>query len=668
MVDGTYAITGLPRPADAVTKTKKIPYVTNLPLRYEISAFASSKDKETRKQWTLYVLALERFKTKPVDEKLSYFQVAGIHGYPETVWDNAPPPRPDPVGEQPPGAQPFGGYCNHNGINFPNWHRPYMLLFEQCIWNNMKDVIKHWQDKHKLPDSEAQVWYAAAEKWRLPYWDWARKQTYTQDFAYPEVLTQGTVRIYPPAAVKEYYPPNGSYANPLWGFDNPELDADGDPLPFGQMPEGKTKWNINDDPVEHVKELPDPENPKKTDWIPWSQATGVSRYGIFVNNEKTGFRGLDGINNPWTANTFLSSVNLLKSDDPTIRLKQNPGNLADSVNRMFCPEYNSTWGQFASTKWRNEGHTNSTGYMSLEYIHNNVHPFHNKTDGDPAKDVWTAELCRNWTDLGYQYDDLMKLSQNALAPDGTLDEQKFISDLQVYINATYPSTAHLVNAIREAPKVETPEGLAPDDADEKSKSWKDYIINVLYDRYALNGRSYTIEFYLGGPENQPKTHYEPQNLVGRIYTFGGGVRSSEAGCSNCKKQSDAGVMSCGQVPLTIELLHHALDHVHDHPIANFNEVEDYLKLHLRWRFVQSGGAVLDASNFPNTEISVLRGVGRPRQVKKTAAPEGGVRYFAMEALSLEANAAAPTLPPVYSDYEALPEITQGKPGGAPIPS
>ncbi|KAH7013796.1 hypothetical protein EDB80DRAFT_749421 [Ilyonectria destructans] len=639
MADGTYAITGLPRPADAVNKTKKIPYVTNLPVRYEISAFAGSKDKEVRKQWTLYVLALERFKTKPVDEKLSYFQVAGIHGYPETVWDNAPPPKPDPSGNQPPGAQPFGGYCNHNGINFPNWHRPYMLLFEQCIWNNMKDVIQHWKTKHGLPDSEAQVWYAAAEKWRLPYWDWARKQTYTQDFAYPEVLTQGT-------------------------------------------------------------------------------ATGVSRYGIFVNNEKTAFRGLDGINNPWTANSYLSSVNLLQSNDLTVRMKHNPGNLADSVNRMFSPEYNSTWGQFASTKWRKEGHTNTTGYMSLEYIHNNVHnltggsafktgvghmsdvpvaafdpifwlhhcqidrllaiwqslywdlwfdqeeppanpgaeypnveddkptdflqPFHNKTDGNPEKDVWTAELCRNWTDLNYHYDDLMKLSENALASDGTLDEQKFISDLQVYINATYPSTAHLVSAIREAPKVETPEGLTPDDADEKSKSWKDYIINVLYDRYALNGRSYTIEFYLGGPENQPKTHYEPQNLVGRVYTFGGGVRSSEAGCGNCKKQSDAGVMSCGQVPLTIELLHHALDH--------------------------SGGAVLDASRFPNTEISVLRGVGRPRQVKKTAAAEGGVRFSAMESLSLDANAAAPTLPPVYSDYKVLPQITQGKPGAAPIPS
>lgn len=297
-----------------------------------------------------------------------------------------------------------------------------------------------------------------------------------------------------------------------------------------------------------------------------------------------------------------------------------------------------------------------------------LQPFHNKTDGDPEKDVWTAELCRNWTDLNYHYDDLMKLSQNALASDGTLDEQQFISDLQVYINATYPSTAHLVSAIREAPKVETPEGLTPDDADEKSKSWKDYIINVLYDRYALNGRSYTIEFYLGGPENQPKTHYEPQNLVGRVYTFGGGMRSSEAACGNCKKQSDAGVMSCGQVPLTIELLHHALDHVHDHPIGSFNEVEDYLKLHLRWRFVQAGGAVLDASRFPNTEISVLRGVGRPRQVKKTAAAEGAVRFSAMESLSLDANSAAPTLPPVYSDYEVLPQITRGKPGAAPISS
>jgi tyrosinase len=77
---GTYGIKGLPRPRDAVTRHPEggIPYVENLPVRYEISVLASSTDPLLRKQWTLLVLALERFKLKPVNEKLSYFQVAGI--------------------------------------------------------------------------------------------------------------------------------------------------------------------------------------------------------------------------------------------------------------------------------------------------------------------------------------------------------------------------------------------------------------------------------------------------------------------------------------------------------------------------------------------------------------------------------------------------------------
>jgi tyrosinase len=78
MDTGTYGITGLPRPNNAIPKTKNIPYVPNLPLRHEISDLANSTDPEVRKQWTLFVLALERFKDKPVEDKLSYFQVAGI--------------------------------------------------------------------------------------------------------------------------------------------------------------------------------------------------------------------------------------------------------------------------------------------------------------------------------------------------------------------------------------------------------------------------------------------------------------------------------------------------------------------------------------------------------------------------------------------------------------
>lgn len=76
MNDGTYGIKGLPRPEGLTDKTVNIPYVPNMPVRYNIATLATNH--ALRKQWTLFVLALERFKNIPVAEKLSYFRVAGI--------------------------------------------------------------------------------------------------------------------------------------------------------------------------------------------------------------------------------------------------------------------------------------------------------------------------------------------------------------------------------------------------------------------------------------------------------------------------------------------------------------------------------------------------------------------------------------------------------------
>lgn len=54
--------------------------------------------------------------------------------------------------------------------------------------------------------------------------------------------------------------------------------------------------------------------------------------------------------------------------------KIKPNQLADAYNRMFSEDYNGSWGSFASTKWfAEEELVIRTGYMSLEYIHNNIH-------------------------------------------------------------------------------------------------------------------------------------------------------------------------------------------------------------------------------------------------------------------------------------------------------
>lgn len=88
-----------------------------------------------------------------------------------------------------------------------------------------------------------------------------------------------------------------------------------------------------------------------------------------------------------------------------------------------------------------------------------------------------------------------------------------------------------------------PAGLTPKVPKIANDSWKDYIIDVKYDRYALGGQSYTIKFYLGDHSDENNTHFEPRNFAGSVYTVGGGSRKTRDSCVNCKTQAEAEVLS-----------------------------------------------------------------------------------------------------------------------------
>jgi hypothetical protein len=47
----------------------------------------------------------------------------GIHGQPLVPWDEQSVSKTPGI---------LNGYCTHNSILFPTWHRPYLLLFEVC--------------------------------------------------------------------------------------------------------------------------------------------------------------------------------------------------------------------------------------------------------------------------------------------------------------------------------------------------------------------------------------------------------------------------------------------------------------------------------------------------------------------------------------------------------
>lgn len=165
---------------------------------------------------------------------------------------------------------------------------------------------------------------------------------------------------------------------------------------------------------------------------------------------------------------------------------------------------------------------------------------------------------------------------------------------------------------------------------------------MVYDRYALNGSSYSIQFCLGGDGEHPDTTFrDEENLIGQVYSFAGMDPSAET-CSNCASQKEEKVLSRAQVLLTIPIISKALDHRFRYiESTRIDAVITYLQGHLRWKFVQIGGIERPAKQFPNTKISVLRGIGKPQ-----TAPDDKT-----------------DIPPIYAEYEVMYKVTETKPCG-----
>lgn len=100
--------------------------------------------------------------------RLGWFQIAGIHGYPTVLWDS-PRKEKETWDKNDKKFGSWGGYCAHGTLTFGPWHRPYLALLEQTIYRNMVTVAT------KYTDADVKARYlAAAQKFRLPYVDYFR--------------------------------------------------------------------------------------------------------------------------------------------------------------------------------------------------------------------------------------------------------------------------------------------------------------------------------------------------------------------------------------------------------------------------------------------------------------------------------------------------------------
>lgn len=225
-------------------------------------------------------------------------------------------------------------------------------------------------------------------------------------------------------------------------------------------------------------------------------------------------------------------------------------------------------------------------------------PFHY----DTARNTYTSDKVRDWTKLNYQYDDLV-VQPSAKNPDGSIDKVKYLLDVRAHVDQLYPGTSKIVKQTA---------GYTFG-----NENFNDYVINVVYDRYALKGRAYAILFFIGEPPAVLSDYPDHENFVGQVYTFSAPIENSDGttACGNCATQSDGKVLSKAHIPITLQLLAKAGRLEAGIPGAGLGAldpepVQEILRQQLTWEFVELGGKRRDKADFPNTEIAVLHGQGR----------------------------------------------------------
>ncbi|KAH9909002.1 hypothetical protein F4778DRAFT_207554 [Xylariomycetidae sp. FL2044] len=168
-------------------------------LRQEIRDLENDKD-----MWNLYILAVSWMQYETQDSPFSYYQIAGIHGAPGGTWggvDGVPSPDND-----------THGYCQHYSILFPTWHRPYMSLYEQVLYNIVQAIASFY------PREERDRFQKAAKAFRIPYWDWALVPENGKSVLPLSVGGSPNVEVYGPNGLQ-------LISNPLFSYSFKPLNA-----------------------------------------------------------------------------------------------------------------------------------------------------------------------------------------------------------------------------------------------------------------------------------------------------------------------------------------------------------------------------------------------------------------------------------------------------------
>ncbi|KAI0164959.1 Di-copper centre-containing protein [Xylariaceae sp. FL1272] len=540
------------------------------------------KDKEA---WTLYLLAQSWMQYTPQDSPFSWYQMAGIHGAPGLTWGNV---NATPGNED-------SGYCHHVSILFPTWHRPYLALYEQTMYQIVQMISALY------PPEDRDRYQRAAKRFRLPYWDWA--------------LTPPEGESVLPLSVGGSPNVNVSGPNGIQNISNPLFSYTFRPFNGSIFPDAPyNTWN-------ETKRAPFPTT--APDAISDNSAVAKALdahlpsyqqrlYNLFANYDNyTTFS-----NEAWigsSSNGSFDSIESLHDSIHTIGGGQW-GHLAiiaysafdplfflhhanvDRIFAMWQILYNDTY--VVPTAANYSTHTQDVGV--IEDIDTPLTPFFSNLTS-----FWTSDMIRDHTTLGYTYADVTNKSRG---------------DVVAVINRMYTDHSPASTSLRETwqeleeahrfshdqvsrsagqPRSLSERALAwqhnwqnhiPAKAVFQGNSYREWIANIAVKKHALSA-SFSVYLFMGVVPGDSSTWQASDNLIGSLGVF-----------ANNKYMKNEGSIT-GTIPLTSALMGMvASGHV---PSLDSEDVEPFLERALKMRIALINGTVVEAKDVDGLCVSIV---------------------------------------------------------------
>ncbi|KAG8530975.1 uncharacterized protein KY384_004332 [Bacidia gigantensis] len=444
---------------------------------------------------------------------------------------------------------------------------------------------------------------ASARQWRLPYWDWAERKSVDhglKTYTVPKIVKDKELDIMTstgPLKVR----------NPMYQFVMPNNEVMG-------------KHGVH-----HYAEKP----AGTFDYSAMFEACyGTSRYVDAPDKDATPYPTdfVEGFQDNAKVEEALRGHGWYQNKDPDNPVYKDT--LAEAVYRFFSEEYFSDYSKFASTAL--EKGQNPQYFLSIEGVHNNVHnwiggqgvnPKTGKTmDGhmtevpvsafDPIfwlhhanidrqfaiwqelyPDSWfentkekdeegtysiakqttnspdvklrpfddlqgrpyDSDMIRDWYSTGYTYTELTPWDPK-YSPNGIYDRKLYIEDLKAKMNTLCASTRNLWL------------DLGDELGSASTSHAEDYVVNVTYDRFELEGAPYLVSIlFKPASEVSVVNQYMSPEYVGGVYNFS----APNPRCQNCDDQRKEKALSTGQVPITTPLI----QRVRDEGVTDLNNMQ-----------------------------------------------------------------------------------------------